>query len=144
MTAGRLRFHHGGQSVLLMVRMFVNLCRQLINHLTCPIKGCFMPLKLESVVKKKQPAALLRYRDMCTFWSGNCSKSYTLTQTLGFPAASDWVAAHEELTPANRYCIKNLTADDLLHVRVVAVNPGGRSEPGTLAGPVPIREVAGE
>lgn len=27
---------------------------------------------------------------------------------------------------------------------MVAVNPGGRSEPGTLAAPVPIREVAGE
>ncbi|XP_070825048.1 myosin binding protein Ha isoform X2 [Chaetodon trifascialis] len=54
---------------------------------------------------------------------------------------SDWVVA-QELTSANRCCIKNLTAGDLLHVRVVAVNAGGRSEPGTLAGPVPIREVA--
>ncbi|XP_028265553.1 myosin binding protein Ha isoform X1 [Parambassis ranga] len=54
---------------------------------------------------------------------------------------TDWVVANEELTPTNRYCIKNLTADDLLCVRVVAVNPGGRSEPGTLAEPVPIREV---
>ncbi|TDH10523.1 hypothetical protein EPR50_G00076070 [Perca flavescens] len=53
----------------------------------------------------------------------------------------DWVVAQEELTPANSYCIKNLTAGDLLHVRVVAVNPGGRSEPGTLAGAVPIREI---
>ncbi|KAM6982428.1 myosin binding protein Ha isoform 3-T3 [Tautogolabrus adspersus] len=53
----------------------------------------------------------------------------------------DWVVAQEELTPVNRYCIKNLTAGDLLHVRVVAVNPGGRSEPATLAAPVPIREV---
>ncbi|XP_051280948.1 myosin binding protein Ha isoform X3 [Dicentrarchus labrax] len=55
---------------------------------------------------------------------------------------TDWVVANEELTPANRYCIKDLTAGDLLHVRVVAVNPGGRSEPGTIAAPVPIREVA--
>lgn len=54
---------------------------------------------------------------------------------------SDWVVANEELTPANRLCIKNLTADDLLHVRVVAVNPGGRSDPGSLAEPVPIREI---
>uniref|UniRef100_A0AAQ5YMG4 Myosin-binding protein H n=1 Tax=Amphiprion ocellaris TaxID=80972 RepID=A0AAQ5YMG4_AMPOC len=54
---------------------------------------------------------------------------------------TDWVVANEELTPANRYCIRNLTAGDLLRVRVVAVNPGGRSEPGTLAEPVPIREV---
>ncbi|XP_070766306.1 myosin binding protein Ha isoform X3 [Enoplosus armatus] len=54
---------------------------------------------------------------------------------------TNWVVAQEELTPANRYCIKNLTAGDLLHVRVVAVNAGGRSEPGTLAEPVPIREI---
>ncbi|XP_075947323.1 myosin binding protein Ha [Anarhichas minor] len=54
---------------------------------------------------------------------------------------TDWVVAQEELTPTNCYCIKNLTAGDLLHVRVVAVNRGGRSEPGTLAEPVPIREI---
>ncbi|XP_062282961.1 myosin binding protein Ha [Scomber scombrus] len=54
---------------------------------------------------------------------------------------TDWVVANEELIPTNRYCIKNLTTGDLLHVRVVAVNPGGRSEPGALAEPVPIREV---
>lgn len=54
------------------------------------------------------------------------------------------MAANEELTPSNRYCIKNLTAGDLLRVRVVAVNPGGRSEPGTLPDPVPIREIVGE
>ncbi|XP_074537771.1 myosin binding protein Ha isoform X2 [Halichoeres trimaculatus] len=54
---------------------------------------------------------------------------------------TDWVKAQEEPTQANRYCIRNLTTGDLLRVRVVAVNPGGRSEPGTLADPVPIREV---
>lgn len=54
------------------------------------------------------------------------------------------MAANEDLTPSNRYCIKNLTAGDLLRVRVVAVNPGGRSEPGTLPDPVPIREIVGE
>uniref|UniRef100_A0A3B3ZF17 Myosin-binding protein H n=1 Tax=Periophthalmus magnuspinnatus TaxID=409849 RepID=A0A3B3ZF17_9GOBI len=54
---------------------------------------------------------------------------------------TDWVVANEELTSTTRYCIKNLTAGDLLHVRVVAVNAGGRSEPGALAAPVPIREV---
>lgn len=74
----------------------------------------------------------------------NCIKSYTLTPNLGFPAATDWVVSNEELTPANRYCIKNLTTGDLLHVRVVAVNPGGHSEPGKLAEPVPIREIVGE
>ncbi|KAM6928636.1 myosin binding protein Ha [Lycodopsis pacificus] len=54
---------------------------------------------------------------------------------------TDWVVAQEELTPTNCYCIKNLTAGHLLRVRVVAVNRGGRSEPGTLAEPVPIREI---
>lgn len=72
------------------------------------------------------------------------TKSHIITQTLGFPAATDWVVANEELIPTNRHCIKNLTTGDLLHVRVVAVNPGGRSEPGALAEPVPIREVVGE
>lgn len=61
-----------------------------------------------------------------------------------FPTASDWVVANTELTPANRLCIKSLTTGDLLHVRVVAVNRGGRSEPGHLVDPVPIREVVGE
>ncbi|CAN9516073.1 unnamed protein product [Ophioblennius macclurei] len=55
---------------------------------------------------------------------------------------SDWVTANEELTQSNRLAIKNLTTGDLLHVRVVAVNPGGRSDPGALAAPVPVREVA--
>uniref|UniRef100_A0A3Q1HW04 Myosin-binding protein H n=1 Tax=Acanthochromis polyacanthus TaxID=80966 RepID=A0A3Q1HW04_9TELE len=54
---------------------------------------------------------------------------------------TDWVVANEDLTPANRFCIRNLTAGDLLRVRVVAVNPGGRSEPGALAEPVHIREI---
>lgn len=71
-------------------------------------------------------------------------KMSNLTWILCFHAASDWVVANEEPSSSNRYCIKDLTAGDLLHIRVVAVNPGGRSEPGTLAAPVPIREVAGE
>ncbi|XP_077369721.1 myosin binding protein Ha isoform X2 [Festucalex cinctus] len=54
---------------------------------------------------------------------------------------TNWVVANEVATPATRYCIKDLTAGDLLLVRVVAVNPGGRSEPATLAQAVPIREV---
>ncbi|XP_061646480.1 myosin binding protein Ha isoform X2 [Phyllopteryx taeniolatus] len=55
---------------------------------------------------------------------------------------TDWVAPNGELTPANRYRIKDLTPGDLLLVRVVAVNSAGRSQPGTLAQAVPIREVA--
>lgn len=67
-----------------------------------------------------------------------------LMLTLHFAIATDWVVANEELTPANRYCIKNLTTGDLLHVRVVAVNAGGRSEPAVLPEPVLVREVVGE
>ncbi|XP_061525767.1 myosin binding protein Ha [Phycodurus eques] len=55
---------------------------------------------------------------------------------------TDWVAPNGELTPANRYRIKDLTRGDLLLVRVVAVNSAGRCQPGTLARAVPIREVA--
>ncbi|KAK5923719.1 hypothetical protein CgunFtcFv8_000664 [Champsocephalus gunnari] len=55
---------------------------------------------------------------------------------------TDWVVAQKELTVANSLCIHNLTTGDLLHVRVVAVNPAGRSEPGTLAQPVPIHEIS--
>ncbi|XP_040050426.2 myosin binding protein Ha [Gasterosteus aculeatus] len=54
---------------------------------------------------------------------------------------TDWVVAQEELSQNNLYCIKNLTSCDVLHVRVVAVNRGGRSEPGSLAEPVLIREI---
>ncbi|KAM9342157.1 myosin binding protein Ha isoform 2-T2 [Pholidichthys leucotaenia] len=54
---------------------------------------------------------------------------------------TDWVVANEQVTAGNRFCIRNLKAGDLLRVRVVAVNPGGRSEPGTLAEPVPIRDI---
>nr|XP_057939861.1 myosin-binding protein H-like [Doryrhamphus excisus] len=54
---------------------------------------------------------------------------------------TDWVVANQELTMANCYCIKDLTAGDMLLVRVVAVNAGGRSEPGTLAQAVPVRDV---
>uniref|UniRef100_A0A3P8S3F6 Myosin-binding protein H n=1 Tax=Amphiprion percula TaxID=161767 RepID=A0A3P8S3F6_AMPPE len=72
---------------------------------------------------------------------GEAAPAAPAEETPAAPSATDWVVANEELTPANRYCIRNLTAGDLLRVRVVAVNPGGRSEPGTLAEPVLIREV---
>ncbi|KAL4658551.1 myosin-binding protein H [Arapaima gigas] len=54
---------------------------------------------------------------------------------------SDWVVANAELTASCRYTVKNLITGDLLHLRVVAVNPGGRSPPATLTEPVKIREV---
>lgn len=59
-------------------------------------------------------------------------------------AASEWVVANVELNPSNRLVIKNLTTGDLLNIRVVAVNAGGRSEPATLPQPVAIREILGE
>lgn len=140
MTACLLRFHHGSQSILLMGRLFVNWCRQVINHLGL-IEG-FLTFRKITINKNHQE----KKRIVCvlfTIWN-NDPKSRSLTQILGFPTATDWVVANEELTAANRYCIKNLKAGDLLRVRVVAVNPGGRSEPGTVADPVPIREVVGE
>ncbi|KPP74232.1 myosin-binding protein H-like [Scleropages formosus] len=54
---------------------------------------------------------------------------------------NDWVVANPELIVSNRYVIKNLTAGDLLHARVKAVNAGGPSNPATLSEPVHIREV---
>lgn len=89
--------------------------------------------------------SLTSYCDMYSSKWNQHWKLHTLqTQTLCSPAAADWVVAQEELTTANLFCIKNLTAGDLLHVRVVAVNRSGRSEPGTLAQSVPIREIGGE
>ncbi|XP_043967125.1 myosin binding protein Ha isoform X2 [Gambusia affinis] len=54
---------------------------------------------------------------------------------------TDWIVANGELIVAERYCIRSLATGDLLHVRVVAVNSGGRSEPGLLPEPVPVREI---
>ncbi|XP_050968771.1 myosin binding protein Hb [Labeo rohita] len=53
----------------------------------------------------------------------------------------DWKAANEELTVSCRYIIKNQTTGDRLNIRVVAINPGGRSPPATLADAVLVREV---
>ncbi|XP_067096974.1 myosin binding protein Ha isoform X2 [Osmerus mordax] len=55
--------------------------------------------------------------------------------------ATEWVVANAELTVANRLVLKDLTTGDLLNVRVVAVNAGGRSEAAALVEPVHIREV---
>lgn len=55
--------------------------------------------------------------------------------------AEEWVAANAELTTANRMVVKGLTKGDQLLVRVVAVNPGGRSEPCLGAEAVTIREI---
>ena len=52
--------------------------------------------------------------------------------------------ANAELTEATRLVIPDLTTGDVLNIRVVAVNPGGPSEPAVLAEPVPIRELGGE
>ncbi|XP_047216739.1 myosin binding protein Ha isoform X2 [Girardinichthys multiradiatus] len=61
--------------------------------------------------------------------------------TVEYRKDGNWIVANEELTLADRYCIRNLTAGNLLNVRVVAVNPGGRSEPGVLPEPVPIGDI---
>lgn len=43
-----------------------------------------------------------------------------------------------------RYIIKNQTTGDRLNIRVVAMNPGGRSPPATLPDAVLVREVVGK
>ncbi|KAK9973804.1 hypothetical protein ABG768_024507 [Culter alburnus] len=53
----------------------------------------------------------------------------------------DWKAANEEPTVSCRYIIKNQTTGDRLNIRVVAMNPGGRSPPATLPDAVLVREV---
>uniref|UniRef100_A0A671NPC0 Myosin binding protein Ha n=1 Tax=Sinocyclocheilus anshuiensis TaxID=1608454 RepID=A0A671NPC0_9TELE len=58
--------------------------------------------------------------------------------------SSEWVVANSELITSNRFVISGLTAGDLLNIRVVAMNAGGRSEPVALAQPVPVREIVGE
>uniref|UniRef100_A0A3B5QT12 Myosin-binding protein H n=1 Tax=Xiphophorus maculatus TaxID=8083 RepID=A0A3B5QT12_XIPMA len=68
-------------------------------------------------------------------------KKNPATGGKGKPYTTDWIVANGELTMADCYCVRNLATGDLLHVRVVAVNPGGRSEPGLLPEPVPIREI---
>ncbi|XP_043080658.1 myosin binding protein Ha isoform X2 [Puntigrus tetrazona] len=55
--------------------------------------------------------------------------------------SSEWVAANKELITSSRFVISGLTTGDLLNIRVVAVNAGGRSEPVALAQPVTVREV---
>uniref|UniRef100_A0A672S8L5 Myosin binding protein Ha n=1 Tax=Sinocyclocheilus grahami TaxID=75366 RepID=A0A672S8L5_SINGR len=57
---------------------------------------------------------------------------------------SEWVVANSELITSSRFVISGLTAGDLLNIRVVAVNAGGRSEPVALPQPVPVREIVGE
>lgn len=54
---------------------------------------------------------------------------------------SEWVVANADLTVATRMVVGNLTTGDILEMRVVAVNPGGRSEPCALAEAVTVREV---
>ncbi|XP_077053860.1 myosin binding protein Hb isoform X2 [Siphateles boraxobius] len=54
---------------------------------------------------------------------------------------SDWKAVNEELTVLCRYVIKNQVTGDRLNIRVVAVNPGGRSPPAALPETVLVREV---
>ncbi|XP_065142443.1 myosin binding protein Ha isoform X4 [Paramisgurnus dabryanus] len=55
--------------------------------------------------------------------------------------SSEWVVANAELTASNHFVIKNLATGDLINIRVVAVNAGGRSEPAHLHQPVAVREI---
>ncbi|XP_067117140.1 myosin binding protein Hb isoform X3 [Osmerus mordax] len=53
----------------------------------------------------------------------------------------DWKAANEDLTISCRYVIKNQTTGDRLKIRVVAMNPAGRSPPASHPEPVLVKEV---
>ncbi|XP_076132268.1 myosin binding protein Ha isoform X5 [Alosa pseudoharengus] len=55
--------------------------------------------------------------------------------------AAEWVVANAELTVATKLVVAGLTTGDVLNMRVVAVNPGGRSEPAVLAEAVPVRDL---
>lgn len=95
--------------------------------------------------KKKDVCSLTSYYDTYALKLKTALRlTYFNNPKTVLPAATDWVVAQEELSQNNLYCIKNLTSCDVLHVRVVAVNRGGRSEPGSLAEPVLIREIGGE
>lgn len=61
-----------------------------------------------------------------------------------YVSGSEWVVANADLTVATRMVVGNLTTGDILEMRVVAVNPGGRSEPCALAEAVTVREVGGQ
>jgi len=54
----------------------------------------------------------------------------------------DWAPVNEELHKSTRFVIKNQTTGDLLKIRVVAVNAGGRSPPCALPVAVLVKEVA--
>ncbi|KAF3690173.1 Myosin-binding protein H [Channa argus] len=54
----------------------------------------------------------------------------------------DWKAVNEQLQKSCRFAIKNLTTDDRLKIRVVAVNVAGRSPPVTLPEAVVVKDVA--
>lgn len=58
--------------------------------------------------------------------------------------ADDWKAANEELTISCRYVIKNQTTGDRLNIRVIAMNPGGRSPAAALPESVLVKEVGGK
>lgn len=70
--------------------------------------------------------------------------SYIIIYPFLHSTASEWAAANTELTTSNRFVISGLPTGDLLNIRVVAMNAGGRSEPVVLPQPVPVREIMGE
>ncbi|KAA0706811.1 Myosin-binding protein C, cardiac-type [Triplophysa tibetana] len=95
------------------------------------------PLNL-TVVDVNDTSVSLKWRMPETIGKGGLD-GYTVEYCK--EGSSEWVVANVELNPSNRLVIKNLTTGDLLNIRVVAVNAGGRSEPATLPQPVVIREI---
>ncbi|XP_063071261.1 myosin binding protein Hb [Engraulis encrasicolus] len=63
------------------------------------------------------------------------------TVEVAMEGTDDWKAANEDLTISCRYVVKNQTTGDRINIRVVAMNPGGRSPPAALAESVLVKEV---
>ncbi|KAM9524608.1 myosin-binding protein H-like [Salvelinus alpinus] len=96
------------------------------------------PLEV-TVDDKSDTSVTIAWRPPKTIPANTGLDGYTVEITK--EGTEDWKAANEDLTVSCRYVIKNQTTDDRLLIRVVAVNPGGRSPPATIADPVLVKAV---
>ncbi|CAB1314588.1 unnamed protein product [Coregonus sp. 'balchen'] len=96
------------------------------------------PLEV-TVEDKTDTSVTITWRPPKTIPDNSGLDGYTVEITK--EGTEDWKAANEVLTISCRYVIKNQTTGDRLLIRVVAVNPGGRSPPATITDPVLVKEV---
>uniref|UniRef100_A0A8C7SGD7 Myosin binding protein Hb n=1 Tax=Oncorhynchus mykiss TaxID=8022 RepID=A0A8C7SGD7_ONCMY len=96
------------------------------------------PLEV-TVDDKSDTSVTITWRPPKTIPANSGLDGYTVEITK--EGTEDWKVANEDLTVSCRYVIKNQTTGDRLLIRVVAVNPGGRSPPATIADPVLVKEV---